>query len=334
MKQYVLRQAQLIPSSAPELWTLVLNHRTQILYIADIATICCQLELRPGSTVLESGTGSGSLTTSLARSIAPTGKVYTFEFHEQRAKAAAEEFERNGLGHVVTVEQRNIEELGFPESLHGKADAVFLDLPGPWKAVPSVAQCLKSDGVFCGFSPCIEQVQRTCEALNSNGFKDMRTMEVLLREYEVVLEAAKGNGPEAIQAMVHAQQDHVEKTKREAEERKKRRLAFQEKSEGKVREDEEMKEGEEKSNDGGNYGGDGEQGGGSAEEVPVVAIEVEVENGEEDKEEGGMGPTATAAAMITTPTKPKNSKVVTARPLSQGRGHTGYLTFARKAVVV
>lgn len=31
------------------------------------------------------------------------------------------------------VQHRNIEEHGFPQELHGKADALFLDLPGPWK---------------------------------------------------------------------------------------------------------------------------------------------------------------------------------------------------------
>jgi hypothetical protein len=68
-----------------DLWSLVLRHRTQILYIADISMVCMYLDLRPGCTVLESGTGSGSLTHSLIRAVAPTGHVHTFEFHPERA---------------------------------------------------------------------------------------------------------------------------------------------------------------------------------------------------------------------------------------------------------
>ncbi|PWA56890.1 S-adenosyl-L-methionine-dependent methyltransferases superfamily protein [Artemisia annua] len=168
----------------PELWTLVLSHRTQILYIADISFVVMYLELVPGCVVLESGTGSGSLSTSLARAIAPTGHVYTFDFHEQRAAAAREDFEKTGLSNLVTVGVRDIQGEGFPKDLSGKADAVFLDLPQPWLAIPSAGEMLKQDGVLCSFSPCIEQVQRSSETLTSK-FTDIRTFEVLLRTYEV-----------------------------------------------------------------------------------------------------------------------------------------------------
>ncbi|MEQ2164911.1 hypothetical protein GOODEAATRI_011679, partial [Goodea atripinnis] len=44
---------------------------------------------------------------------------------------------------------------------------------------------LGSGGRLCSFSPCIEQVQRTCEALTEQGFKEIRTLEVLLRIHNV-----------------------------------------------------------------------------------------------------------------------------------------------------
>lgn len=174
----------------PELWTLVLNHRTQILYIADISFVVMFLEIVPGCLVLESGTGSGSLTTSLARAVAPTGHVHTFDFHEQRASLAREDFEKNGLSKLVTVTVRDVQGEGFPNEFTNAADSVFLDLPQPWLALPSVAKMLKPDGVVCSFSPCIEQVQRSCETLRSN-FTDIRTFEILLRTYDIKEEKRK-----------------------------------------------------------------------------------------------------------------------------------------------
>lgn len=52
---------------------------------ADISTILMRLELSPGKVVLETGTGSGSLTHALAGAVAPDGEVHTFEYHSQRA---------------------------------------------------------------------------------------------------------------------------------------------------------------------------------------------------------------------------------------------------------
>jgi len=66
----------------------VLPHRTQILYMPDIAVVVSRLALAPGAVALESGTGSASLSHSLARALAPHGRLHTFEFHEPRAQAA------------------------------------------------------------------------------------------------------------------------------------------------------------------------------------------------------------------------------------------------------
>jgi tRNA (adenine57-N1/adenine58-N1)-methyltransferase catalytic subunit len=79
-----------------------------------------------------------------------------------------DDFERIGISNLVTAGVRDIQGEGFPEEFAGLADAVFLDLPQPWLAIPSAAKMLRHDGTLCSFSPCIEQVQRSCETMQSN----------------------------------------------------------------------------------------------------------------------------------------------------------------------
>ena len=180
----------------PELWTKSLPHRTQILFAVDIAMVVARLALRPGSTVVESGTGSGSLTHALARAVAPGGAVHTFEFNAARAAQAREEVLAHGLGAVVRVAHRDAVAQGFlaAETAGARgseagvaprgASAAFLDLPNPWEAVGHARACLAPGGILCSFSPCIEQVQRTCAAMAAAGFEDVRTFETLLRPWD------------------------------------------------------------------------------------------------------------------------------------------------------
>nr|XP_045757545.1 tRNA (adenine(58)-N(1))-methyltransferase catalytic subunit TRMT61A isoform X2 [Mirounga angustirostris] len=125
----------------PELWTLNLPHRTQILYSTDIALLTMMLELRPGSVVCESGTGSGSVSHAIIRTIAPTGHLHTVEFHQQRAEKAREEFQEHRVGRWVTVRNQDVCRSGFGVS--HVADAVFLDIPSPWEAVGHAWDALK-----------------------------------------------------------------------------------------------------------------------------------------------------------------------------------------------
>lgn len=94
--------------------------------------------------VIEAGTGSGSLSHAIARTIAPTGHLHTFDFHEERAKLAQKEFTDHSLSDVITCRQRDVCENGF--DLIGVADAVFLDLPKPWLAIPFAYKALKQYG--------------------------------------------------------------------------------------------------------------------------------------------------------------------------------------------
>ncbi len=78
----------------PELWTLAVHTRTQIVDEVDAAMVTSRLGIRPGHVVVESGTGSGCMSLSFARAIYPHGHLNTFEYNPVRAKEASEEFVR------------------------------------------------------------------------------------------------------------------------------------------------------------------------------------------------------------------------------------------------
>lgn len=205
----------LILQCSADLWTMAVPHRTQIIYATDIAVIIMNLRVRPGSFVAEAGTGSGSLTHSFARAVAPTGHVFTFDFHKGRALQAREEFTANKVNHLVSSGWRDVCTTGkntdsgddTVEWWHGEhkeplpgfglpkeyVDALFLDVPAPWAAIENVLHVLKPGGILCTFSPCIEQTQRTCERLRDDPseFIDIRTVEALTKFFDPVFKRTR-----------------------------------------------------------------------------------------------------------------------------------------------
>ena len=78
-------------------YTASLSQRTQILYTPDISMVIHRLGLKPGCKVVESGTGTGSLSVSLCKTVLPKGKLFTFEFNELRVTKAIQDFKNLGL---------------------------------------------------------------------------------------------------------------------------------------------------------------------------------------------------------------------------------------------
>lgn len=90
------------------------------------------------------GTGSGSLSHAILRTIAPTGHLHTVEFHQQRAETVEREFREHRVDHLVTVRNQDVCRDGFGVS--GAADAVFLDIPSPWEAVKHARTAMRRQG--------------------------------------------------------------------------------------------------------------------------------------------------------------------------------------------
>jgi tRNA (adenine57-N1/adenine58-N1)-methyltransferase len=158
------------------------SRNTQIIYPKDAALIVIFSGIGPGSRVVESGTGTGSLTSALAHYVGPTGKVYTYELRSEFQKNAAKNLQRSKLIDHVEMKSGDVTVTGYDER---DVDAVILDLAVPWLVVPHAYTALKPSGIIVSFSPTIDQVVRTTEALKENGFVFIETIECLMRTMQV-----------------------------------------------------------------------------------------------------------------------------------------------------
>jgi tRNA (adenine57-N1/adenine58-N1)-methyltransferase len=158
------------------------SRNTQIVYPKDAALIVMFSGIGPGSRVVESGTGTGSLTTALAHYVGLEGKVYTYELRDEFQNNAKKNLQRSKLLGRVEMKSGDVTLTGFDER---DVDAVILDLAVPWLVVPHAYVALKLSGVLVSFSPTIDQVVRTTEALRENGFVFIETVECLMRTMQV-----------------------------------------------------------------------------------------------------------------------------------------------------
>ena len=198
----------------PEIWTASLPHRTQVVYTPDYSYVLHRIRARPGTVLIEAGAGSGSFTHAAARAVyngTPSvdaegtsarklnskchGKVYSFEFHEQRAQKLKEELVEHGLDSIVELTHQDVCQDGFlPASTSSSlaASAIFLDLPAPWLALKHLTRSELSSPLdptasihLCTFSPCIEQVQRTVTTLRQLGWLEIEMVEIAGKRIEV-----------------------------------------------------------------------------------------------------------------------------------------------------
>lgn len=158
-----------------------MQRKTQITYPKDISLILMFSNAGPGSKVVEAGTGTGALTTALAYHVRPTGHVYSYEIREKFMEIALKNLERAGVSDCVTVKNKDITE-GIDET---EVDAVVLDLATPWLVIPHAYTALKGSGILVSFSPTIDQVVKTVEALEENGFVAIETVECLMRGMQI-----------------------------------------------------------------------------------------------------------------------------------------------------
>jgi tRNA (adenine57-N1/adenine58-N1)-methyltransferase len=157
-----------------------LPRTTQILYPKDIGFILVTMGIGPGQTVMEAGTGSGSMTTALAYAVGLEGRVISYEVKQDVQNLARKNLTRFELDSRVDFKLRDIAE-GFDET---GADSFFLDVPNPYDYIAQVRAALKPGGFLCCLIPTFNQVEKTLYALRHNRFAFVEVCEILLRYYK------------------------------------------------------------------------------------------------------------------------------------------------------
>ncbi len=163
-------------------FVLEMPRGAQVIYPKDLGPILMLADVFPGAKVLESGIGSGALTTTLLRAVGPTGHVTGYEIREDFAKRAQLNVEAFlGPDQPLSVEVRDIY-----QGIDAIAiDRIVLDLPEPWQVVPHAEKALRPGGILVSYLPTIGQVGRLRESLDNSAFGMAESLEILQRTWHV-----------------------------------------------------------------------------------------------------------------------------------------------------
>ncbi|MDI6917225.1 MAG: tRNA (adenine-N1)-methyltransferase [Thermoplasmatales archaeon] len=151
------------PSIADKIETI--ERKAQIILPKDSSLIAFYCDVKNGDTIIEGGIGSGALTIVLANLVRPDGKIVSYEKRKDFADFAKKNIENAELGKYVDIKLGDVTE-GIEEK---NADAIILDIPNPWDAVPNACSALKTGGHFCSYSPTMNQVEKTVKTLRFHG---------------------------------------------------------------------------------------------------------------------------------------------------------------------
>lgn len=155
-----------------------LKRGPQIILPKDIAWMIHRSGLKSGDTVIEAGTGSGAFTLSLAQTVAPNGKVITFENNSKHFKIAERNLDMSAWKNLVEIRKA---ELSVKTAII-KADVIFLDLPDPDRIVPWAEKSLKIGGFMLSYIPTSNQVEKLLVSLDN--WKQIEIVEVIQREWQ------------------------------------------------------------------------------------------------------------------------------------------------------
>jgi tRNA (adenine57-N1/adenine58-N1)-methyltransferase len=176
------RHLVLRPSVLDNIETL--RRRPQIILPKDSAHILMNCDISSGSRVVEAGSGTGALAVALANAVQPGGRVFSYDIRPEHLKVAQDNIASVGLEEACEFSVGDVCSSGGIRQKD--VDAAVFDIPEPWRALDNAWEALKSCGHIACYSPTVNQVELTMRALHERMFIEIRTVETLQREMQVV----------------------------------------------------------------------------------------------------------------------------------------------------
>lgn len=151
-----------------------LKRGPQVILPKDIGMIIAYTGIGKNSVCVDAGTGSGWLAIAIAR-IAK--EVTTYDNRDEFIRIAERNKEIEGLDNLV-IKKGDVMK-GIEES---EVDLVTLDMPDSDKVLRSARRALKDGGHVVGYLPHTEQVKRFVETLEKLKFRNILTIEAIVRD--------------------------------------------------------------------------------------------------------------------------------------------------------
>lgn len=155
-----------------------MGRRAQIITPKDASLICSLLGVTQGDRVLELGFGSAGLSLHFANMLGNDGLLTSVELREEHAAVGRENMQL-AEDSLPAFPRFNLVEgdAYLPETalkvaeISPEYDAVSIDLPEPWRAVPEYVGLLAAGGKMSCYCPVTSQMEKAWVAMEECGLR-------------------------------------------------------------------------------------------------------------------------------------------------------------------